>query len=904
MRSDGEPTPNRLTVTELRTDHAVEPLGIDEARPRFSWKLQSDRRGVRQKAYRVTVRIDSDADGSSAWDSGWVNGADQFGVEYSGAALRSRTRYTWHVQIRSDDGTEAASEEAHFETAFLSAAEWSAEWLACVVMSPSVPSPLLRREFSLDADIVSARIYVSGMGYYELFVNGTRIGDSVLDPAWTDYHSRVLYATYDVTHQLTRGPNAIGLALGNGWFQSVPAAVPSQLQPQVILELHVELADGQSVRICTDRRDEWLATIDGPVVDNSIYGGETYDARREIPGWADPGPRFRDTSARWRRALPAEPPGGVLRAQSLEPIRVVAEMPPTSVRRIGPESHIVDFGQNFAGWVRVRLAGDSGTAVTLHHAELVNEDGTVNRVNLRTAAAADRYILAGREPQWFEPHFTYHGFRFVQVDGYRADLGEADIVGCIVRSGVEQIGQFESDDELLNRIHRNVVWTEASNLHGLPTDCPQRDERLAWLNDMTVRGEQAVHNFGLARLYGKWFTDILDTQGPTTGAITDTAPYVRFGHRPADPVSSSFLLVPWLLHAHYGERRWIERHYGDLGRWVSFLQSLRQDGIIEHSEIGDWAPPVSEAVQGSAGSGAMSATTPGGLISTGFLYLNFQLMRDFALLLGLQEDADQYERDASAVRAAINDRYLNRDAGRYGPGNQSSNGFALYLGIVPPDIEKDVLANLIRDIEDHDFHLTTGNLCTKYVMDVLGRHGRSDVAMKLLTQRTYPSWGYMVEMGATTIWERWEHVTGGVLAGMGSHNHPMYGAVDSWFYRYLGGIAPDWEQPGFGRVLIEPALPDGLGAVDCSLITPRGLLRSAWTRSADGTLFTIVVPANATASVLLPVPPTAVIRESGTDLWDPREGAGNVAGVESLIPEVGGVRLQLGSGEYHFFVSG
>jgi len=900
VRAQGAVSPGALEVTGLRTDHADEPLGIDELQPRFSWQLRSDRRAVRQTAYRVTVReLDGSRDaGREAWDSGWVTGPDQLGVVYTGAPLTSRTRYGWVVSVRTADGTEATSELATFETAFLDPAEWSGEWLACVVMAPTVASPLIRREFDLDGDVVRARAYVCGIGYYELFVNGTRVGDSVLDPAWTDYRSRVLYATYDVTEHLVKGANAIGVALGNGWFEPTPSAVPSQLQPQVILELHVELADGRRVAVVTDRDGAWLATADGPVIDHGIYGGETYDARREIKGWAEPGLRHGASGARWRRALPVEPPAGVLQAQALEPIRVVDELTPVTVRRLGPDSHVVDFGQNFAGWVRIHLAGGPGTVVTLRHAELMGDDGRVNTVNLRSAAATDRYILAGGAARWFEPHFTYHGFRFLQVDGHPADLTAHDVVGRVVRSAVERIGEFRCDDDLLNQLHRNVVWTEASNLHGLPTDCPQRDERLAWLNDMTVRGEQAVHNFALARLYGKWFTDILDTQGAATGAIADTAPHVRYGRRPADPVVSSFLLVPWLLHGHYGERRWIERHYEDLVRWVSYLASLRHDGIVEHSEIGDWAPPVSEAVAGSAGSGAMSAVTPGGLISTGFLYLDLVLMGTFATLLGRTDDAAWYEREAAAVRDAINDRYLDRDPARYHPGNQSSMAFPLYLGIVPPELEQEVLDGLVRDIEEHDHHLTTGNLCTKYVMDVLGRYGRADVAMKLLRQRTYPSWGYMIEMGATTIWERWEHVTGGVLAGMGSHNHPMYGAVDSWFYRFLGGIAPTWEAPGFGKVMIEPVMPDGLHSVDCTLRTPRGPLRSSWTRTKTGVDVTVVVPPNATASLLLPVPATAVVREGAAVLWNSGVPGEPVAGIAQVSADTGGIRLDLGSGRY------
>ncbi|GHF26580.1 alpha-L-rhamnosidase [Pseudolysinimonas yzui] len=897
-----------LVVTGLLTDHAPEPLGIDEPRPRFSWRLESTLRDVRQTAYRVTVRTESGEDaGAECWDSGWTESADQLGVEYGGAPLTSRTAYSWQVRVRTADGSEAESTTARFETAFLSPEQWRGEWLACVSMTPRVVAPLMRREFDLAGAIERARVYVSGLGYYELYVNGARIGDSVLDPAWTDFRSRALYATYDVTEHLVNGANAVGVALGNGWFEPMPSALPSQLQPQVILELHVDFADGRTLAIVTDRNSEWLTTIDGPILGHSIYGGETYDARREIAGWAEAGLDVAASGARWKRAIPVEPPGGVLQAQQLEPIRIVDELRPVAVHRVGPESQVLDFGQNFAGWVRVRLSGAEGTTVALRHAEMVHEDGTVNTVNLRTAEATDRYILPGGEARWFEPHFTYHGFRYVQVDGYAADLSLEDVRGCVVRSAVEPIGTFRCDNELLERIHRNVVWTEGSNLHGLPTDCPQRDERLAWLNDMTVRGEEAVHNFGLARLYSKWFLDILDTQGAATGVIADTAPHVRYGHRPADPVVSSFLLVPWLLHLHYGERRQIERNFGDLGRWVAYLDSLRVDGIIEQSEIGDWAPPVSEAVEGSAGSGAMSAVTPGGLISTGFLYLNLRLMADIASALGRTEDVADYEQRAREVRDAINTRFYDPELSRYGPGNQSSNAFPLYLGIVPEEHEERVFANLVRDIEEHDYHLTTGNLCTKYAMDVLARFGRADVAMKLLTQRTYPSWGFMVEMGATTIWERWEHVTGGVLAGMGSHNHPMYGAVDAWFYRYLGGLTPLPEEPGFGTILIEPLVPEGLSEAEVELKTPRGLLRSAWRRTDGGVRFTVVVPPNAHASVLLPragEDAVTEVREGDAVVWRDGRPGEPVPGVRHVSAEGNGVRVQLGSGRYEFAVSG
>lgn len=895
-----------LVVVGLLTDHSPDPLGIDEERPRFSWRLESDRRAVRQTAYRIVVSVAPglDEEGPEVWDSGWVESSLQLGVEYDGVALASRTRYRWNVAVRTADRMEAVGPTAHFETAFLSPSEWTGEWIGAVTMAPGVASPLFRHEFNVDAAIVRARVYVCGLGYYELLINGHRIGDSVLDPAWTDSNHRVLYATYDVGQSLRLGPNVIGVSLGNGWFEPMPGAVPGQLQPQMLLELHLELADGRSVAIVTGRGSTWAATVDGPIRDHSIYGGETYDLRREIRGWAEPGP-VRDTEeVKWRRAVPVEPPAGFLQAQSLEPIQVIDELAPISITRLGPDSQVVDFGQNFAGWVKIRLCGDAGSTVSVRHAELLDADGALNVVSLRSATATDTYVLDGGAARWLEPHFTYHGFRYAQVDGFAPDLTPEDIVGRVVRSSVPSIGRFACSDPLIEQIHRNIVWTEAGNLHGLPTDCPQRDERLAWLNDMTVRAEEAVHNFGLARLYSKWFDDIIDTQGPVTGAISDTAPFVRFGRRPADPVVSSFLVVPKLVSSHYGESRLIERGYDNLARWVSYLGSLRVDGIVGQSEIGDWAPPVSEAVEGSAGSGAVSAQTPGALISTGFLFMNLILMADFARQLGKAEDQRRYEAEAKAVKHAINDRFFDPTRSSYGPGNQSSNGFALYLDLVPEQHKAAVLASLVRDIEDHDFHLTTGNLCTKYVMDVLGRLGRADVAWRLLTQRTYPSWGYMVEMGATTIWERWEHVTGGDLAGMGSHNHPMYGAVGSWFYRYLGGILPVDESPGFGEIAIEPLFVNGLEWVDCELQTPRGLLSTKWRREGSHIELDVTIPPNSTASVLLPFASGNAsdyeISEGDhpLDHLDPSQNM--PAGLKSIVVEPVGARLMVGSGEYRF----
>lgn len=892
-----------VTPCELRVNRARSPLGIDDPECAFSWQLAGDGRGLIQTAYRVLVAKGDHVapDHADMWDSGWVRSDRQLDVVYSGVPLESRQRYRWMVQVADRDGHETSSIPESFETAFLRPDEWKARWIGSHDAKTTPVAPLLRTTFTLDRPIERARAYVSGLGYYELRLNGHRVGRSVLDPGWTDYRKRVLYSTYDVTDALTEGYNVAGVMLGAGWFRSPAEAVPSQIVPQAILELHITLDDGSTVVVCTGD-DGWLATTDGPIVENSIYDGETYDARREIAGW-DQSPVLTDplSTARWSRALEVEPPGGVLQSQPIEPIEVIAELAPVSLSTPSPGVTVVDFGQNIAGWMRLRLDADEGDRIVVRFAELIDEHGFVNTANLRTARATDTYIAGSTGPAVYEPRFTYHGFRYAQIEGYSRTPDRDDVTACVVRSAVTSTGTFECANPVVNAIHEIAVRTESNNLHSVPTDCPQRDERLAWLNDMTVRAEEAVHNFDLVRLYRKWIQDIADAQGQTTGAITDTAPFVRYGRRPADPVSSSYLVVPWLLYRHFGDSRTMVRHYDGMVRWTDYLDSLSVDGIIEQSAIGDWAPPISESVAGSIGAGAVSATTPGALVSTSFQFLNKTLLARMAGVLGREDDRLRFRSDADRIRSAINQRFLDVASGNYGPGNQASNALALYLELPPEGLRSTVMANLIADIEAHDFHLTTGNLCTKFMMDVLARDGRADVAFRLLTQETYPSWGYMVAQGATTMWERWEHVTGGPLAAMASHDHPMYGAVDSWMYQMLAGITLDDEGAGYRHLRIEPRFPIGLDWVTCELETVRGTVRSSWRNEGATRHLSISVPANAEATLVIPSGAGDRVRviESGQVVWMAGEFTA-VPGVSAGIRHESSVHLTLGSGDYSF----
>jgi len=545
-------------------------------------------------------------------------------------------------------------------------------------------------------------------------------------------------------------------------------------------------------------------------------------------------------------------PGGRLESQILEPIKIVSDIKPVSIIEISQNSTGYDFGQNFAGWVRISVCGPEGTAVNMKFSELQYDDGTVNCENLRSAKAEDVYILKGRDIEIYEPRFTYHGFRFMQMECTSPEIDIIDVTGRVVRSAVENSGFFECDNELINRIHKAARWTEANNLHSVSTDCPQRDERLGWLNDLTVRTEESVYNFDMARFYTKYARDIADTQSETTGAITDTAPFVRLGRRPADPVCSSFLIVPWYVYLFYNDIDVLKEHFSGMQRWVDYLRKHTEDNLVYYTSYGDWASPAIHSISTSLGAGALSAITPGEFISSGYYYMNVCLLEKIAGIIGRNDAADEYRLLAQKIRQSFNDKYFDKKSCNYATGSQASNTFALYLGLVPDECKSKVINNLLDDIEDKGYHFSTGNLCTRYLLDVLAVNGNVDAAFKLMTQKTYPSFGYMIENGATTIWERWEYVTTGECE-MASHNHPMYASVDAWFYKILAGIDTDVMNPGFSEFIIKPYIPIELNNVNCKLQTVKGEIESSWKK--ENSLFSMFVkiPFSSRAKLHIPL---------------------------------------------------
>ena len=780
----------------------------------FSWEV----RGLygKQDAYRLKVW--KQGENELVWDSGWNWSSTQTGVSYEGKPFVSNCDYEAEVSVKIS-GDLQSSGRVRFSTGFLKRAEWKAVWLK-QHEAAGTSAPMFRREFIAENIPKRARLFISGLGYYEAYLNGKRVGDHILDPAWTDFDKRISYVAYDVKEMLLEGKNVIGILLGHGWY----GGLKKVLDPCFTMRLIMEFENGSISEVSSGSTRGWLCTSSGPIREESIYDGELYDARDEMAGWSTREYHIPHNGS-WLTPLVAEPPEGLLEPQDLEPIRAVKILDPALVTHMEDGTDVVDFGCNIAGVVRINIREPEGTKIVITHAEILDRRGRPNRKNLRKAKACDTYISPGN-PAVYQPRFTYHGFRYVQVEGLSEALRPEDIKAVVLRSDVAVRSRFECSDSLVNRIQEMCFQTESNNLHGVPTDCPQRDERQGWLNDLTVRAEEAVYNFEMARFFGKYAQDIADTQGKSSGAIKDTAPYLMCGKAPADPVCSSYLNLPWLIYEHYGIKSILQRFYPGLARWTKYLQDSSENGIVSWGDYGDWASPITESDKSSYGAGAVSKNTPIALMSTGFLYYNQKLLEKIALITGKASESEKWGRAAQRTKLALNREFYNKEKGYYATGSQGANVFMLYLGVVLEEERERVLKNLEKDIKAHRVHLTTGNICTKYLPEVLADNGRIDLAYALVTQTTYPSWGYMLSKGATTAWERWEYVDHGWQLEMASHDHPMYATISAWFYKYLLGIQP--LEAGFGTFQVRPYFPIGLKWARGNVHTVRGMIEVSW----------------------------------------------------------------------------
>ncbi len=871
----------------LLCEYAIDPIGLDVARPRFSWTLVHVERGRVQSAYQILVASKLEylaKDIGDMWDSGKVCSSQSVNVEYAGKPLESCKTYYWKVRWWDDRGYVSPwSKVAKFEMGLLKPEDWRAKWIT--------GGDLFRKKFTLSGKVKSARAYVTGLGYYELSINGCRVGDRLLDPGWTDYEKLVLYSTYDVTDFLREGENVVGIMLGNGRFNVKPERRGFHKHygdPRAIMQLKIEFEDGSSELIVTD--ESWKVSK-GPIVENDIYDGEVYDARLEKEGWNSPG--YDDSS--WENAKIAEPPGGILVSQAtFPPIRAVKLLQPVRIMNPKPNVYVYDFGQNFTGWVRLIVSGPRGAKVKLRYAELLNPDGTVNVANLRGAKATDVYILKGEGIEVYEPRFTYHGFRYVEVTGFPGIPSIDNLQGVVVHTDVKPVGGFSCSNQLINDIHKNILWGQLSNLMSIPTDCPQRDERMGWMGDAQLSAEEAIYNFDMAAFYTKWIRDIRFSQRDD-GSVPDVVP-PYWNLYPADPAwGTACIIIPWYMYLYYGDRRILEENYELMRNWVEFLTSKAENHILKFSKYGDWCPPGQ----------IMSLNTPGELVSTLCYYEDVPLLSRIARIIGRFEDAEKYAKLAEDIKNAFNERYLKTD--HYAPPgggySQTANCIPLYLDMVPQDKREAVLKKLLDDLViAHDCHLNTGIVGTRYLFDALTKYGYANIAYKVASQTTYPSWGYMIKEGATTVWERWEYLAS---SGMNSHNHIMFGGIDSWFYRVLAGINADFSQPSFEKVIIKPHIVEDLTYAGASLNTIRGLIVSRWWKRSDTTLtLEVVIPVNSKGEVYVPTMglKNPVVEESGRIVWKDGCFIEGVPGVESGRVEDNYIIFNVGSGSYTFSV--
>lgn len=717
-------------------------------------------------------------------------------------------------------------------------------------------SPLLRKEFSVRGGVARARAYASAMGYYELYLNGMRVGDHVLDPANTVRDKRVLYSVYDVTDLLHPGVNAAGLMLGHGWHRDTCAAW---------VQVRIEYADGSVETVVTD--DSWRAAT-GPIVEESLYHGDTYDARLERPGWAAAG--YDD--ADWSSAMPYEVPPPRMNSQTMPPIRVVERRAPVRINRLDATTQIVDFGQNLTGWVRINVKGESGHAIVIRHAELLYPDGRLNPSNLRSARATDTYILKGGGVESYAPRFTQHGFRYAEITGYPGDIRPQDIQAEVVHTDLKTAGRFDAASPMLNAIRDITLWSIRGNSMSHPTDCPQRDERMGWMGDAHLIADTTILCFDAAAYYENWLRVIADSQDEA-GNVPDTAPHV-WGHKEGSPPwAVAYPLLAWYLYRYYGDLRAVEEHYDNIVRWFGTLEKRAEDHIVTYCRYGDWVG-VEE--------------TPGDLISTGVYYWTARILEEFAQVLGRAEDQARFAKRAAAIAEAFNARFWDAAQGTYGNGSQFSQVWPLYLGIATENERQAAVEHLKKEIEEkRQGHLATGILGTKYIFDVLVDAHLEDVAFRMLFQQDYPGWGYMLNHGATTLWELWTLETD---AKMNSHNHQMFGSVLGWLMGDVGGINT-LPEPGYRRAVVAPRLPNALGGAETEIESVRGWIRCAWRRDEDRFWMRVSIPPNCRADVTVPrFKDGGVIQMNGLPL--PQEARETAAG--SL--------LELGSGEYVFTI--
>ena len=865
-----------IEVTGLQTEQLINPMGIDTAEPRFSWRIESSAKDVRQTAYQILMASSPELlkkDEGDLWNSGKVNSDETLWIPYAGKPLQSNQRVYWKVKSFTNKGTSKWSEPAMFSVGLLKEAHWRGQWIGLDKAAPGdeetqwsrLSSRYLRKEFNLkNKTVKQATAHIAGLGMYELFINGERIGDQVLAPVPTDYNKSITYNSFDVTPYLNDA-NAIGVTLGNGRYYTMrqnykPYKIANYGYPKLRMNLVVEYEDGTKETIASDAT--WKLSTQGPIRSNNEYDGEEYDARMELTGWTTPG---YDDSA-WIQAQRTSIPTGVLHGAMTPNMKVVKTLKPQSITKVG-DKYILDMGQNMAGWVRMNIRNAAeGDSIRLRFAELLQPDGNLYVENLRDARVTDTYISNGRDngTSW-APSFVYHGFRYVEIDGYNNPSVE-DFTGEVVSDEMDNNGSFTSSNDMLNQIYKNAWWGILGNYKGMPVDCPQRNERQPWLGDRVMGTWGESYLFGNGPLYTKWVNDICEAQRED-GCIPDVAPAYWNYYSDNMTWPASLPIICDMLYTQYGNKAPIEKHYPNMKRWLKHMQDeyMNDEMIITKDRYGDWCvPPESLELIHSKDP---ARQTDGSLISTAYYLKMLQTMHRFAEIQGLDDEKEMWKNMEHQMKDAFNKKFLTVKKGTsevpghvlfpdsifYGNNTVTANILPLAFGLVPQEYRDDVVKNVVNTIiTTNKGHVSSGVIGQQWIMRELSRKGYADVAYLLATNDTYPSYGYMVKQGATTIWELWNGNT--ASPKMNSGNHVMLlGDLLAWYYENLAGIRSDRKQIGFKHIVMKPNFEiQDLSEVDASYMSPYGLVVSRWKKNLQKLDWEVVIPANTTSEVHLP----------------------------------------------------
>ncbi len=893
-----------VRVSKLTCEYLDNPLGIDITQPGLSWIVESEQRGQKQTAYQIRVASGQDLlkrDFADLWDSGKVTSDQCVLVPYKGKPLKSRMHCYWQVRIWDKNDTWSPWSDINmWSMGLLGKNDWQAQWIGRNRNLDDYPaefrgkdlrlppSPYLRKTFELDENPVQATLYVTALGLVEPSINGDKVGNRMFVPGWTDYNKRIYYHTFDVTHLLFKGENALGAILADGWYAGyvgfcLDQNIPNPRNqygdtPALLCQLEVELENGEKQVICSD--SSWTSAI-GPIKEADLFMGETYDACSELLGWNHAG----YIEKTWKPVDLIEPAKGVLQGYPTVPVRRTGEMTPIEITEPEKGVYLFNMGQNFAGFARIKVSGEAGSKIVIRYGEMLHPDGSLMTENLRFARATDTYILNGNGTELWQPRFTYHGFQYVEVRGLSFVPDEHTVTGIIVNSDIQPAGRLDCSDDMVNQLYSNILWTQRSNFFEVPTDCPQRDERCGWSGDAQIYVRSAAYNANIASFMRKWLVDLVDAQ-KEDGIFTDWAPYsFVFKKEQASGWVDAGVIVPWVIYQMYGDKRLLEYMYPAMRKFIEYLNN-RSNGYLLTANENDWGDWL-----------AIGAQTSLDYLATAFYAYDVKLMTEIAAVLGKDSDIQYYTDLFEKIRLAFKDKYVASN-GRISEHTQTSYTLALYFGLLDPEQEARAAKYLADLIKENNGNLATGFLGVKHLLPSLTRFGYTDLAYQLLVNTDFPSWGYSVVNGATTIWERWNSYTidGGFNPdGMNSFSHYAFGSVCEWMFAVMAGI--DNAEAGFKKILIKPQPNKIIQYVNSHYTSLYGRIESSWKIRDNDLVLDVTIPANTTAELHLPAFSIDEVKENML----PVEQSGGVHFIE-MQGEI--AIFELESGSYHFLSEG